>query len=126
MWFSDAPLFFRYNVFQGSAARVTTRSQDDVIDKRLEDCMSILWLIIVGAVIGVVARFLMPGRDPIGIIGTILLGIVGAVLGGLAMDALLPNNDNDGVPVIAGIVTAMILLFVYRKLTYGRRSNALR
>lgn len=89
--------------------------------------MDILWLIIVGAVIGVVARFLMPGRDPIGVIGTILLGIVGAVLGGLAFDALMPNNDNDGVAVIAGIVTAMILLFVYRKLTYGRSShNAIR
>ena len=87
--------------------------------------MEILWLVIVGAVIGVVARFLMPGRDPIGIIGTILLGIVGAVLGGLALDAMMPNNDNEGVPVIAGIITAMILLFVYRKLTYGRRSNAL-
>ena len=87
--------------------------------------MDILWLIIVGAVIGVVARFLMPGRDPIGIIGTVLLGVVGAVLGGLALEALMPNNDNEGVPVIAGIVTAMVLLFVYRKLTYGRRSSAL-
>jgi uncharacterized membrane protein YeaQ/YmgE (transglycosylase-associated protein family) len=82
--------------------------------------MDILWLIIVGAVIGVVARFLMPGRDPIGIIGTVLLGVVGAVLGGLALNAIMPNNDNDGVPVIAGIITAMVLLFVYRKLTYGR------
>lgn len=82
--------------------------------------MDILWLIIVGAVIGVVARFLMPGRDPIGVIGTILLGIAGAVLGGLAFDAIMPNNDNAGVAVIAGIITAMVLLFVYRKLTYGR------
>ncbi|MDQ4095959.1 MAG: GlsB/YeaQ/YmgE family stress response membrane protein [Actinomycetota bacterium] len=89
--------------------------------------MDILWLIIVGAVIGVVARFLMPGRDPIGVIGTVLLGVVGAVLGGLALNALMPDNDNQGVPVIAGIVTAMILLFVYRKLTYGRRThNAIR
>lgn len=85
--------------------------------------MDILWLVIVGAVIGVVARFLMPGRDPIGIIGTVLLGVVGAVLGGLALNAMLPNNDNDGVPVIAGIITAMVLLFVYRRLTYGRRGT---
>ena len=85
--------------------------------------MAILWLIIVGAVIGVVARFLMPGRDPIGIIGTVLLGVVGAVLGGLALEAIMPKNGNDGVPVIAGIITAMVLLFVYRKLTYGRSST---
>ena len=85
--------------------------------------MDILWLIIVGAVIGLVARFLMPGRDPIGIIGTVLLGVVGAVLGGMALNAIMPNNDNEGVPVIAGIITAMVLLFVYRKLTYGRRGT---
>ena len=87
--------------------------------------MEILWLVIVGAVIGVVARFLMPGRDPIGAIGTVLLGVLGAVLGGYALNALMPDNDSFGIPVIAGIVTAMILLFVYRKLTYGRRTDAL-
>ena len=87
--------------------------------------MDILWLVIVGAVIGIVARFLMPGRDPIGAIGTVLLGVVGAVLGGYALNAIMPNNDNEGVPVIAGIITAMVLLFVYRKLTYGRRTDAL-
>ena len=86
--------------------------------------MSILWLIVVGAVIGVVARFLMPGRDPIGFVGTILLGIVGAVLGGWAWNAIMPNNDNEGVAVFAGIVTAMILLFIYRKVTYGRHNTS--
>lgn len=82
--------------------------------------MEILWLVIVGAFIGIVARFLMPGRDPIGFVGTVLLGIVGAVLGGWLWDELVPNNDNQGVAVFAGIVTAMILLFIYRKVAYGR------
>ena len=86
--------------------------------------MDILWLVIVGAVIGVIARFLMPGRDPIGFVGTVLLGIVGAVLGGWLWDELMPNNDNEGVAVFAGIVTAMVLLFIYRKVAYGRRSSA--
>jgi uncharacterized membrane protein YeaQ/YmgE (transglycosylase-associated protein family) len=85
--------------------------------------MDILWLVIVGAVIGVVARFLMPGRDPIGFVGTVLLGIVGAVLGGWLWDELFPNNDNEGVAIFAGIVTAMVLLFIYRKIAYGRRSS---
>lgn len=86
--------------------------------------MDILWLIVVGAVIGIVARFLMPGRDPIGFVGTILLGIVGAVLGGWLWDTIVPNNDNQGVAVFAGIVTAMILLFIYRKVTYGRHNTS--
>lgn len=85
--------------------------------------MDILWLVIVGAVIGVVARFLMPGRDPIGFVGTVLLGIVGAVLGGWLWDELMPNNDNQGVAVFAGIVTAMVLLFIYRKIAYGRSGH---
>lgn len=86
--------------------------------------MNILWLIVVGAVIGIVARFLMPGRDPIGFVGTILLGIVGAVLGGWLWDAFMPNNDNEGVAVFAGIVMAMVLLFIYRKVTYGRHNTS--
>ena len=85
--------------------------------------MDILWLVIVGAVIGVVARFLMPGRDPIGFVGTVLLGIVGAVLGGWLWDELMPSNDNQGVAVFAGIVTAMVLLFIYRKVAYGRSGH---
>ena len=86
--------------------------------------MDILWLIVVGAVIGVVARFLMPGRDPIGFVGTVLLGIVGAVLGGWLWEEIFPNNDNQGVAVFAGVVTAMILLFIYRKIAMGRSGTA--
>lgn len=82
--------------------------------------MNILWLIIAGAVIGLVARFLMPGRDPIGFIGTVLLGIVGAVVGGWLWDEIFPKNDNEGVALFAGIVVAMVLLFIYRKVVYGR------
>lgn len=85
--------------------------------------MSILWLVIVGAVIGVIARFLMPGRDPIGFIGTVLLGIVGAVLGGWLYNEIFPSNDNDGVAVFAGVVVAMILLFIYRKIANGRQGT---
>ena len=86
--------------------------------------MDILWLIVVGAVIGVIARFLMPGRDPIGFVGTVLLGIVGAVVGGWLWDEIFPNNDNQGVAIFAGVVTAMVLLFIYRKIATGRSSSA--
>lgn len=87
--------------------------------------MFILWLVIVGAVIGILARLLMPGRNPIGFIGTILVGIVGAILGGMAWDAIAPNNDNRGVAFIPGILVAMLLLWVYRKMVGGRNTSAL-
>jgi uncharacterized membrane protein YeaQ/YmgE (transglycosylase-associated protein family) len=86
--------------------------------------MEILGMILIGLVVGVLARFLMPGKDPIGIIGTIVVGIVGAVLGGYLWREVFGNTE--GVEWIGAIVTAMILLFVYRKLTYGRtRSRVL-
>ena len=49
---------------------------------------TILWFIVVGAVVGAVARLLVPGRNPIGILLTILVGIAGAVIGGVIADAL--------------------------------------
>ena len=52
------------------------------------DIGSIIGFVIVGAVVGVLARFLVPGDDPMGIIGTIVLGIVGAVIGGWAAGAI--------------------------------------
>jgi uncharacterized membrane protein YeaQ/YmgE (transglycosylase-associated protein family) len=79
-----------------------------------------LYLIIAGLVIGALARFIMPGRDPIGIIGTLLIGVVGVILGGILWNTILPNNDNDGVAVLAGVVVALVLLWLYRKMTYRR------
>jgi uncharacterized membrane protein YeaQ/YmgE (transglycosylase-associated protein family) len=50
--------------------------------------LTILWFIIVGAVIGALARLFVPGRNPIGILMTILVGIIGAVIGGVIANAL--------------------------------------
>ncbi|MFN2490009.1 MAG: GlsB/YeaQ/YmgE family stress response membrane protein [Actinomycetota bacterium] len=80
-----------------------------------------LWVLLVGLIVGAVARLLMPGRDPIGIIGTLVIGVLGAFLGTWLWNALLPDNDNEGVALFAGVVVAMILLWIYRKMTYGRR-----
>lgn len=49
---------------------------------------TILWFIVVGAVIGALARLLVPGRNPIGVLLTILVGVAGAILGGVIADAL--------------------------------------
>jgi uncharacterized membrane protein YeaQ/YmgE (transglycosylase-associated protein family) len=79
-----------------------------------------LYLIVAGLIIGAVARLLMPGRDPIGFLGTLIVGVVGVVLGGILWNAILPNNDNEGVAVFAGIVVAMVFLWLYRRFTYRR------
>jgi uncharacterized membrane protein YeaQ/YmgE (transglycosylase-associated protein family) len=79
--------------------------------------MEILYLIAVGLVIGIIARAVMPGRDPIGLVGTLLVGIVGAILGGYAWRALF--GDTNGVEVIGGIIAAVVLLWAYRKVAGG-------
>jgi uncharacterized membrane protein YeaQ/YmgE (transglycosylase-associated protein family) len=82
-----------------------------------------LVFLLVGLVVGVVARLLMPGPDPIGILGTILVGIVGALIGGYLFGAIFP--ETDGVDWIGSILVAMGLLFVYRRMTFGRGSTTL-
>lgn len=77
--------------------------------------MSIIWMIIVGLIAGAIAKFIMPGRDPGGIIVTILLGIAGSVVGGM----LFGGSDNR-VGIIGSIVGALLLLLLYR-LVVGRR-----
>ena len=84
--------------------------------------MEIIGFIIFGLIVGLLARFLLPGRDPIGIIGTILLGIAGSFVGGFLAKALF--NDNDGVGYIGAIIGAMLLLLLYRAVT-GRRTRSI-
>lgn len=83
--------------------------------------MEILWFVLIGLAAGAVARLILPGRDPIGIIGTALLGIAGAVVGGLVVRAV--TDGNEGVGFLGAVLTAAALLFLYRKFTYGRTTT---
>ena len=83
--------------------------------------MDILVFIVVGLVVGVLARLLMPGTDPVGIVGTIVVGIVGAVGGGYLWAAVF--GETKGVEWIGSILVAMALLWVYRRMSYGRSSS---
>jgi len=83
----------------------------------------LLVFLLVGLVVGIIARALMPGHDPIGILGTILVGCVGAVIGGYLFGAVLP--ETGGVDWIGSIVMAVVLLWAYRKMAMGRSSSAL-
>lgn len=80
----------------------------------------ILGWIIIGGLAGLIAKALMPGRDPGGCIITILLGIAGAVVAGYLGQLLHLYGPNDAVGFIGAIVGAFIILFVYR-LIAGRR-----
>jgi len=79
----------------------------------------ILGWILFGLIVGAVAKLLMPGNDPGGIIITMLLGIVGAVVGGWIGRALGFYGPNDPAGFLMSLVGAIALLAVYR--AFGRR-----
>ena len=82
--------------------------------------MGILAWILFGLVVGVIAKFIMPGRDPGGIIVTILLGIVGAVLGGYIGQALHLYQPGEPAGFVGATLGAILVLFIYRMATRNR------
>ena len=70
-----------------------------------------------GLVVGVVAKLLMPGRDPGGMIVTVLLGIVGALLGGFIGRLLGWYGESDPVGFIMAVIGAILVLLAYRKIS---------
>ena len=85
--------------------------------------MHIIGWIVFGLVVGIVAKFLMPGRDPGGFVITALIGIVGAVVGGFVGRTIGLYKDGDPVGFVMAVIGAIILLAVYR-LTIGRTAAA--
>ena len=78
--------------------------------------------IIFGLIVGAVAKLVMPGRDPGGIIVTMLLGVAGALLGGWLGRALNWYGPNEGAGFLMSLLGAIILLVLYRMLV-GRRAR---
>ncbi len=76
--------------------------------------MSILWTLLIGLVVGAIAKLIMPGKDPGGIIITILLGIAGAFLAGFLGRAMHWYAEGDPAGFIASVIGAIILLIIYR------------
>ena len=84
--------------------------------------MGIIWTIIIGFIVGVIAKFIMPGdNEPKGFILTTILGIVGAFVATYLGQAVGWYRGGDVAGFIASIVGAVILLFVYGLIT-GRKS----
>ena len=91
--------------------------------------MGIILLVIVGAIAGFVARALVPGRDAMGIVPTIILGIVGSFIGGFLGALLFGKDAVAGLlqpsGIIGSIIGAVIALLVYRAVN-GRSRTAVR
>ena len=85
------------------------------------DIGSILGYILVGLIVGLLARMLVPGRDQIGLLGTLVLGVVGAVLGGWLAGAFF--KETAGVDWLASIGVAVVLVLLVRA---GSRRRAWR
>jgi uncharacterized membrane protein YeaQ/YmgE (transglycosylase-associated protein family) len=85
--------------------------------------MDILLWIVFGLIVGIVAKFVMPGRDPGGMIVTIVLGIVGALLGGWIGRALGMYQAGQPVGFIMAVIGAVVILAIYRLGFTGRHRS---
>jgi len=76
--------------------------------------MHLLWMVVVGLIVGAIAKLLMPGNDPGGAIVTMLLGIAGSVVAGFIGRSLGWYQTGEPVGFIASVVGAIIILAIYR------------
>ena len=89
--------------------------------------LHIIWLIILGLIVGLIARLIVPGRQPMGWIATALLGIVGSYVGGTLGSILFPPHQFDIHPPIkhsflGALVGAVLLLVIYKFATSRTRT----
>jgi uncharacterized membrane protein YeaQ/YmgE (transglycosylase-associated protein family) len=81
--------------------------------------MEIIGFILFGVVVGAIAKFLIPGRDPGGLFATSMIGMIGALVGGLIGRYILGRGEAYTPGWIMSVVGAVVLLLLYRK--FGRR-----
>ena len=81
--------------------------------------IGILAFLIMGLIAGFIARAVVPGRDPMGLIGTLLLGVIGALIGGFIF-----GGPDNAVGYIGAIVGAVLALLVYKLLTRNSHRTA--
>ena len=80
-----------------------------------------LWTLIIGLIVGALAKFIMPGRDPGGIIVTILIGIAGSLIAGFIGRAVGWYQPGQPAGLIASVLGALLLLWLYRR--FGGRTT---
>ena len=77
--------------------------------------MGLIWAAVVGLIVGALAKFIFPGKDPGGIIVTMIIGIVGALLAGFLGRALGWYEAGEGAGLIASILGALLVLWLYKR-----------
>jgi uncharacterized membrane protein YeaQ/YmgE (transglycosylase-associated protein family) len=89
---------------------------------------TIIVLLVIGLIAGFIARALVPGRDPMGIVGTLILGIVGSLIGGFLGYIIFGKDLDEGAfqpsGIIGSIIGAVIALLIYRFATGRGRGRA--
>lgn len=85
--------------------------------------MHILWMLIIGLVIGALAKLIMPGKDPGGILITMVIGVAGSLIAGFLGRSLGWYAEGESAGFLASIIGAVILLAGYRAVV-GRRALA--
>ncbi len=76
--------------------------------------LSFLWMCLIGLVAGALAKWIMPGKDPGGLIVTVLLGIAGSFVGGFLGRLVGWYEPGEGAGLIVSVIGALILLAIYR------------
>ncbi|MFL5908592.1 MAG: GlsB/YeaQ/YmgE family stress response membrane protein [Solirubrobacterales bacterium] len=90
----------------------------------------LIWLVVSGLIVGALARLVVPGRQPIGLIGTAVLGIAGSFVGGLIFWAISDHpGKNPAIGFLVAIACAAVLLYLFvgstRGSVFGRRRRLL-
>lgn len=84
--------------------------------------MGLIWTACIGLLVGAVAKWIMPGKDPGGIVVTMLLGIAGAFVAGFLGRLVGWYSPGQGAGLIASVLGAMLLLWIYRKMQANKAS----
>ncbi len=87
---------------------------------------TIIVTVILGAIIGALARLVLPGRQSISTLMTVVLGIVGALIGSWLWTGVFNKGDTSGIDWIAlimGVIVAAALIVIYERVVAGRRTT---
>jgi uncharacterized membrane protein YeaQ/YmgE (transglycosylase-associated protein family) len=84
--------------------------------------MSVIAMIVLGLIAGAIAKLIMPGRDPGGMVWTILLGVAGSLVGGFIFNAVGFGDGERWAGLIGSVIGAVILLALYR--AFARRNDS--
>jgi uncharacterized membrane protein YeaQ/YmgE (transglycosylase-associated protein family) len=84
--------------------------------------LELMWIIVIGLVVGALAKFIMPGSDPGGFFVTAMLGMGGAVVATLLGRFIGLYGHNQGAGIIGSVVGAIVVLFIYRTVMKRRQA----